>query len=195
MTHHRTITQVFRDYPKEIILKDGSGVSLRPLRAGDEKALFEMFSRLSEDDLWFLNHDVSEPRLFENWVAGLDPDRVISVVAVLEGRIIANAVLMRKIYGAKSHIGKIRISVDPGFREKRLGTWMLLDLVNLAISIGIRMLVMDLVEGRDAAVIASVKKLDFTEEAVLKNYLLDRAGNPHNLVILGKRLPVEWGDF
>jgi len=195
MTHHRTITQVFRDYPKEIILKDGNGVSLRPIRAGDESALFEMLNRLSEDDLWFLNYDVSEPRLIENWVADSESGRVISVVAILEGRMIANAVLKRKIYGAKSHIGKIRISVDPGFREKRLGTWMLLDLVNLAISIGVRMLVMLLVEGRDAAVIASVKKLDFTEEAVLKNYLLDRAGNPHDLVIMGKRLPSDWGDF
>jgi ribosomal protein S18 acetylase RimI-like enzyme len=120
---------------------------------------------------------------------------VISIVALLEGRIIANAALMMKRYGAKSHIGKIRISVDPSFREKHLGTWMLLELVNLGMAIGLQMLVMRLVQDRDAFVIEAVRKLDFFEEAVLNNYFLDREENPHNLVIMIKRLPTEWNDF
>ena len=195
MRRHTNVNEVFRDYPKEIILKDGTGVTLRPLEPGDEKLLFDMFRRLSDDELWFLNHDVADPKLIEDWVNNLDPSRVISIIALLEGRIIANAALMMKSYGAKSHIGKIRISVDPSFREKRLGTWMLFDLVNIAMASGLHMLVMRLVQDRDASVISGIKKLDFIEEVVLKNYVLDREGNPHNLVIMTKRLPKEWDDF
>jgi ribosomal protein S18 acetylase RimI-like enzyme len=99
---------------------------------------------------------------------------------------------MMKRYGAKRHIGKIRISVDPSYRERRLATWMLLDLVNLAMATGLRLLVMRLVKYRDESVINSVKKLDFVEEGFLKDYVLDRQGNPHGLVIMTKRLPVEW---
>jgi ribosomal protein S18 acetylase RimI-like enzyme len=183
------------DYPKEIILKDGTGVTLRPMKPGDENALFEMFKLFSEDELWFLNHDVSDPRLFEDWVKGLDLNRVVSIVALLEGRIIANAALMVKDYGAKSHIGKVRVAVDPSFREKRLGTWMLLDLVNVAMAIGLKTVVMRLVQEKDAYVISGVRKLDFIEEAVLEDYVLDREGNPCNLVIMTKRLPTEWDQF
>jgi len=195
MEHSRSLKEVMKDYPKEVILNDGSGVTLRPLKAGDESALFEMFKRLSEDDLWFLNHDLSGSGLVDDWVKNLDPKRVISIVALLEGRIIANAALMMKTYGAKSHIGKIRISVDPSFREKRLGTWMLLDIVNLAMAIGLKMLVMRLIQDRDSSVINGVRKLGFVEDAVLKDYVLDREENPHNLVIMTKHLPMEWGDF
>lgn len=186
---------LLRGYPKEVILRDGSGVTLRPLQPGDEEPLYDMFRRFSEDELWFLNHDVSDPHLIRGWIRDLDPRRVVSVVAVLEGRIIANAALMRKAYGAKSHIGKIRISVDPAFREKRLGTWLLLDLINFAMALGLKMLVMRLVRGKDEAVMNGVKKLGFSEEAVLKDHVLDRAANPYDLVIMVKRLPVEWDNF
>lgn len=195
MTPHRIPEDLFRDYPKEVILKDGTGVSLRPLTRGDERALFEMFKRFSEDDLWFLNHDVSDPELIAQWIKDLDLNRVISIVALLEGHVIANAALMLKRYGAKSHIGKVRISVDPGYRDKRLGTWMLLDLMNLSIAIGLEMLVMRLVQDRDAAIINGIRKLDFAEEAILKDYLMGREGKPHNLVIMTKRLPTACYDL
>jgi GNAT superfamily N-acetyltransferase len=195
MKEYRRLAAVLQDYPKEVILKDGTGVTLRPLSAGDEKPLYDMFRHFSEEELWFINHDLSDPKLIDAWVRDLNPERVISVVAQLEGRIIANAALMRKQYGAKSHIGKIRISVDPSYREKRLGTWMLLDLINLAMAIGLKMLVMRLVQGRDALIMEGIRRLDFLEEAVLRNYVLDRQGNPLDLIIMVKRLPVEWNDF
>jgi len=80
-------------------------------------------------------------------------------------------------------------------REKRLGTWMLLDLINLAVAIGLKILVMRLIEDRDIAVIQGVKKLDFVERVVLKDHVLDMEENPHDLVILTKRLQTCWDDF
>ena len=194
MRCQRNFSELLKDYPKEVILKDGTGVTLRPLKDGDENALFEMFRRLSVDDLWFLNHDVSDPGLIADWINNLDPNRVISIVALLEGRIVGNAVIMMKRFGAKSHIGKVRISVDPGFRDRRLGTWMLLDLVNLSMAMGLQVLVMRLVQDRDASLINGVRKLGFIEESILKNYLMGVEGQAHNLVIMTKRLPVECYD-
>jgi hypothetical protein len=192
---HKDLKAALKGYPKEVILKNGTGVTLRPLGPGDEKGLFNMFERLSEDELWFLNHDVSDPKLIDAWIRDLDPDRVVSIVAILEGKFIANSVLMMKTYGAKGHIGKVRITVVPSFRENRLGTWMLFDLVNLGMDIGLQILVIRLVEDMDASVIHSVKKIGFVEEFLLKNYFLDKEGNPHNLITLTKRLSTEWGDF
>ena len=195
MERQRTLTNVLNDYPKELILKDGTGVTLRPLADGDQDALFKMFYRFPKDELWFLNQDVNDPDLIDGWVRDLNPKRVVSIIALLEGRVIANAVLMMKDYGAKKHIGKIRIAVDPAMREKRLGTWMLLDLINMGVAIGLEILVMRLIEDRDIAVIQGVKKLDFVERAIFKDHVLDMEENPHNLVILTKRLQTRWDDF
>ena len=54
---------------------------------------------------------------------------------------------------------------------------------------------MRLIEDRDIAVIQGVKKLDFVERAIFKDHALDMEENPHNLVILTKRLQTRWDDF
>ena len=185
---------MLKNFPKEIILKDGSGVTLRPLQRGDETLLRKMYERLSEEDRWILESDVSDFETIRDWTENNDLKRLISVVAVLEGEIIAHATLIRKYHCANSHIGKIRISVDPAFRERHLGTWILLELNNLAISMGLEILLMRLVGGRDTHVTKGIKRLDFREEAVLQDYLKDREGNPYNLVIMVKRLKGAWED-
>jgi len=184
--------EMLENYPKEIILRDGAGVTLRPLQQGDEDLLFRMYNRLPEEDRWFLDADVSNIETIRNWVRETERKGLVSIVGALEGEIIAHAVLLWRSYGAKRHIGKIRLTVDPSFRERRLGTWILLDLHNLAISMGLEMLVMRLVAGRDSYVIKGVRRLDFSEEAVLKNYVKDREGNPHHLLIMVKRLKRGW---
>ncbi len=53
MERQRTLVNVLKDYPKEVILKDGTGVTLRPLAEGDQDALFRMFHRFPKEELWF----------------------------------------------------------------------------------------------------------------------------------------------
>ena len=190
----QNLSQMLKDYPKEVILKDGTGVTLRPLQEGDEALLYRMYDRLTDEDRWFLSHDVADFELIQTWVKTRDVNRDLSIVAILEGRIIAHATLIMKYFGAKSHIGKIRISVDPDLREKKLGTWMLLDLINLAMALDLEILEMHLVGGRDASLIRSVKRLDFSEEATLRDYVRDSDGNPYGLDIMVKRLRRELGN-
>jgi hypothetical protein len=180
------------DYPKEAILKDGTGVSMRPLQQGDENLLVEMFKRFSEGDLWFIEGNVTDSGWIQNWVKDVDLKKMMSIVAVLGDEIIACGNLKQEHYEAERHVGKIRISVVPSFREKHLATWMLLDLINLAIEAGLETLVMPLVEDRDSPLIRSIEKLEFSKEAVLKNYVKDRAGSPHNLALMIKRLHRVW---
>lgn len=181
-----------QDYPKEVILKDGTCVTFRPLREGDETLLLRMHEELSEDDRWFSDGEATDLRSMELWVKEMDLDRLTTIVAVLEGRIISSATLRRTYTGARSHIGKISIHVVPAFRVKNLGTWMLFDLMNLAMDMGLEILVMELVEDRDAPIIRGAKRLDFFQEALLKNYVKDRHGANHGLAVMIKRLYLGW---
>lgn len=186
---------MLEDYPKDVILKDGSGVTLRPLQPGDQDLVNGMLGRFPEEDVWFLGDVLATLRNVDSLVQEMEAGRAFSIGAILEERIIAVAILMARQPGGEGHIGDVSISVDPDFREKHLGTWMLLELVNGALSMGLEILVMHLIGGRDASVIRSAGKLEFREEAVLRNHVKDRAGNLCDLVVMVKRLHRLWDDI
>lgn len=180
------------DYPKEVILRDGTGVSLRPLQQGDAGPLVEMFNRFSDEDRWFIEGNVTDFGWIENWLKQMDREKMMSIVAVLEEKIIACGTLTRGSTRPEHHIGEVRVSVVPLFREKNLATWMLLDLINMSMAAEIETLLMPLVEDRDSSLIRSIMKLDFTKAAVLKDYVKDGAGTSHNLALMVKRLHRSW---
>ena len=186
---------MLEDYPKDVILKDGSGVTLNPLRRGDQALVTAMLERFPEDDTWFLGELQIALGSIDTLVKEMESGRAVAIAAILEKRIIAVAALIARQGSAKGHIGDISISVDPDFREKHLATWMLLELVNGALSMGLEILIMRLIEDRDASVIRSVRKLEFHDEAVLRNYVKDMAGNLCDQVIMVKRLHRFWDDI
>ena len=47
-------------YPREVRLKDGSKVTVRPLGKGDGKAILAFANALAPDDLLFLRNDITE---------------------------------------------------------------------------------------------------------------------------------------
>ena len=188
-------SEIQKQYPKEAILKDGTGVTIRLTRENDEQKIFEMFQRFPEEDLWFLDDDVSDRKLINSRVKEINRDRFNSIVAQLEDRVIALGLLKREHHGSQSHIGTILISVDPQFRENRLGTWILLDLINLAMEMELEKLMMSLVRNREAIVIRGIKSLDFIEEARFRDHVKGMDGQTHDLVVMTKRLFPKWGDF
>ena len=103
--------------------------------------------------------------------------------------------LHKRGFGSTRHVGRFRITVMPEFRNKRLGTWLLLDLIQLAIDLGLEDLRTDLVVGPEDPAIEAVRKFDFIKRAQLKNYAKDPEGNRHDMVIMVKRLHREWSDF
>ncbi len=188
---------MLENYPKAIVTKDGTQVLLRPLAPDDEGRLLEFFSRIPREEIWFRREDVSDPQVIHQWIAQLNYERVLPLVAVKEtdGAIIANLSLHCRPFGCLSHIGHIRILVDPRYRSQRLGTWMLLDMVRLAADRGVEKLVSEFVAGVEDAAILAAKKMDFFKEAVLPDHVKDPAGKPHDLVIMVKTLHRDWSDF
>jgi L-amino acid N-acyltransferase YncA len=184
-------------YPKEIMTKDGIPILIRPLTQEDEQLLTEFFARIPEDERWFLREDVGDPVIMHQWLASLDYQRMLPLVAVTEEtpRIIANVRLHRRAADCLKHIAHLRIAVDPEFRNQRLGTWMLIDVIKLAMSIGLDKLVAEFISGVEEAGMHAAHRLDFFEQAVLKDYVKDRRGNYRDLVIMVKTLHRDWCDF
>lgn len=188
---------MFDQYPKLLVLKDGTPVLLRPMRPEDERELRAFFERIPERERWFRRENVLDPTVIHKWFENMDYMRVLPMVAIREedGRIIANLSLHRRPWGFLSHIGHIRILVDPAYRGLRLGTWMLLDLVKLAMGMGVEKIVAEFVSGVEDAAMKGVEKLDFFKAAVLERHVKDPEGNYHDLVIMVKNLHKDWSDF
>ncbi len=185
---------MLEEYPKEAILKDGTRVTLRPLEHGDAERLVAFFQSIPEDDRWYLRHDVSDPATVRQWALQVDYERVIPIIAVNEEQIVGDATLHRRRYGSSRHVGEVRIVIDPDYRTKRLGTWMLLDLVQLATSLGLEKLVAEVASSETAA-LKAIRRLDFVREAVIAEFHKDRAGNECEQVIMVKNLAPTWTDF
>ena len=182
-------------YPKECVLKECVEAVIRPLEPGDRPLLNDFYRKIPESDRWFMNYDVTDKAVMEKWFEAVEEGGVCSILALCESRIVGQGSLYMRGFGATSHVGRFRIVVLPEFRQKRLGTWLLLDLIQLAMDRGLELLRADLVAGVEDKAIEAVQKFDFFKFGELKEYVKDIHGNRRDLAIMVKRLHKEWSDF
>jgi len=182
---------MWRDYPKEVVLKGGEKVKLRPMVKEDGPKLLEFFSRLSEEDRLFLRDDVADPKVIESWVRDLNYEHVIPILAERDKRIIGDATLHLKKTAQPSSMGEIRIVTDGDFRRRGLGTLLAKEIYFLAISLNLDRLVAEVVEDQ-RTVIKTFESLGFRRETVLKNKAIDLHGKKHNLVIMRENVRALW---
>jgi len=171
-------------YPKKVVLRDGTPVELRPLERGDKIPLLRFFERIPEEERFFLKENVTAPQTIRGWLARLDFEQVFPIVAVAGGEIIGDATLHRSPTRARRHVGEVRIVVDPHYRERGLGRRLLRELLDIAWSLGLDKVVLELVARREKAAIMAALSVGFREAAVLRGWVRDPWGNYHDLVVL-----------
>lgn len=182
-------------YPKELILKDGTEAVLRPLEASHGEILRRFYEDMPLSDRWYMKDDATDPAIIRQWLDAVAADRAFSILAFVENRVVAHASLLRGFFGATKHVARLRILVAPDFRHKRLGTWMLLDLIRRAMDMGLAKIRSDFVVGIEDLAIDSAYKLDFVKESVLKDYVQDPDGKSYDYQIMIKHLHRDWSDF
>jgi L-amino acid N-acyltransferase YncA len=182
-------------YPKECVLKDCKEVVIRPLEPGDRVLLDAFHTQIPESDRWLMNYNVMDIAIIDNWFDAVEKGNIACILSLCDDCVVGQGSLYMRNFGATSHVGRFRITVLPEFREKRLGTWLLLDLIQLAMDKGLEMLRADLADGIENDAIDALKKFDFFKYAELENSVKDYSGNHHDLVIMIKHLHKKWSDF
>jgi len=184
-------------FPQQVRLRSGATIELKPMVPADQDKVLEFFLRVPEEDRYFLKDDVTSPRVIEGWVAHLDYDRALPLLAWCDGNVVGNAVLVRSRIGARRHIGELRVVVDPEYRNLGLGSVMTRQLCEIAADAELDKVVVELVAGREEEAIAAMERLGFLRSARLPEYFRDPKGHPHDLVVmvlpLGKWF--EWWTF
>jgi RimJ/RimL family protein N-acetyltransferase len=176
------------DFPKPVILRDGTHVVLRPLIPADEAGLLDFFGRLSPEDRQFLRDDVMRPETVRGWCREPDYDRVLPILAEQAGRIVGDATLHRRRSGWMRHVGEIRVATDPFFRRRGLASALAREIFYLALQAGLDKMVAEVAADQVAA--AKVfEKLGFSCEARLAGHIVDLQGRKHDLLVLTTDIP------
>jgi L-amino acid N-acyltransferase YncA len=178
-------------FPHTLSLKDGSKVQVSVLKPEEGKALHDFYRALPEEDRMFLKEDVRLSGWAERFLSKVAEGSIISLVATVNGEVVAEGSLYRTFFGWTRHVGEVRLTVGPAWRRKGLGRALAAGLVKIATDFGIEKIIVRVVEHQVAA-FHIFQRLGFMKEAVLHRHVSDLAGNKRDLLILANDVSQIW---
>jgi RimJ/RimL family protein N-acetyltransferase len=187
----QTVFADLDEYPKEITLRSGLAVTLRPMVPEDRKMLDRFVSTLPQNERLFLRDDIINPDMIESKVHEVIEADALTILAIHKGEVVGVARIRRYPFAWNRHMGNIRFTVSPAFRNKGMARTLLGEVFCKALPTGIEKVIAEVVRGQDDALNALIR-LGFTEEAVLKNHHLDPKGLKHDVYFMSSDLNHLW---
>lgn len=173
-------------YPCNLRLADLE-VGLRLMTADDEEKLLAFARRLPEHDLLFLPVDITRRETVRAWIANVEADRTTTVLAEVDGELAGYGSLHRSELLWIRHLGEIRILVSSRYRGQGVGGELARQVVELARATDLHKLMVNMMSTqRDAQ--ALFHRLGFIPEALLNDWVIDRAGRMHDLIVMSREV-------
>lgn len=170
-------------FPKEVVLRDGRRVLVRPFTARDTQALWSFFQGLPPDIRRFAWDNLDDPSLVESWGRQIDYAHVLPLLAVDGQQVVADATLHRRDRGPLRRVGRVKWLLDPAFRGQGLGTTLVNTFIDIAREQRLRHLTCMLIADLEADAVLTLRELGF-EESPFPGYGTDPDGEPHDMVKL-----------
>lgn len=179
-----TATYTIAAYPKDVALRDGTRVKVRPVQDSDEQPLLDFFLGIPEEERFFFKDDVTSPEVIRSWVSGRDYGRALALLALDGSKVVADAVLIRRRGNFRSHIGEIRVVVAPQYRDWGLGTALIRELCDIADDAGLEKVLFEVVADREQEAIRASEWLGFLRVATIEGGAMDPLGHHHDVVLM-----------
>lgn len=172
------------------ITDDGIEVQIRPLEAGDEKALLGFFKNLPEPEVMFFKRRVRDPEVIKQWCENIDLYARLPLLALHEGKVIAVASLLQNNGGWKRHIGRISQSILPKYRQKGIAGKLVQELVDVARMAGLQKVEAEFIDKQEGGQ-KLFALLGFTHLMRLEDYVQDMQAIQHDYVLMGMNLKTD----
>jgi ribosomal protein S18 acetylase RimI-like enzyme len=166
-------------------------VKLRSLEPGDVLSLESFCRRIPPGDRTFFKEDVLEGSTVAAWLIDRRGKRFI---AVEEDGTVTGYVAIVPGVGWSSHVGELRLIVDPARRRQGLGRELARRGLVEAIGLGLSKIQVELVLDQEGA-IAMFQSLGFEPEALLRDQVRDRNGGLHDLILLCHTVNDVWSEM
>ncbi len=174
--------RVTRSYPRTI-KAGGRSYTLRGMNAGDRDPMVAFARALPEDDLLFLRVDITEPVAVDEWIQSVADGRRFTVVAEHDGQLAGYGSLNRQSLMWTRHLGEIRIIVGHEHRRGGLGAMLAQEVFSVARDANLSKIVAQMARTQLGAQNV-FRKLGFQLESMLTDWVIDRSGRTHDLVIM-----------
>ena len=171
-----------RELPVDLNM-GGRSIRLRNLEMGDESALLEFGLRQPDDDLLFLERDITDSDEVAAWAEDTLAGRVRSFVAFEAEQVLGYATIERGHLRWTRHVAEIRVMVDVNVRRLGLGHVLLGIAFEGALADEVAKIVAQM-----TPIQAGARKLfeglGFVEDAILSNHVESKDGERHDLVVM-----------
>lgn len=174
---------IAQHYPGTIALADGTELSLTPMVPSDWELLERFLHDVPPEEKKFFRHEASEPARVERWCRELDYTHVLPLLVWSGDRIVADGILERDLGLWTSHVGKVRLVVHPELRGRGIGRALLRELIVAARHVRLHKLLAE-VAAEQADMQGLLQSEGFSEAARLSQFVRDRNGQLHDLVML-----------
>lgn len=169
-------------YPWTTKIK-GRAITLRLMQPSDRDAVLAFAQSLPEEDLQFLPIDISHPKVVDGWMRTVGSGRTTTIVAEENGRLIGMGTLVRSETTWARHLGNMRLLVSPNARGMGLGSMLANEVFTHAQTMGLQKIIAQMAADEQGAR-AVFEKLGFRVEALLTDYVMDRNGRTHDLIVM-----------
>ena len=164
-------------------------MEIRRIEPGDRAALERFLDDIPDADRTFLKEDVADPDVVAAWVLPGDA-RSIAV----DGGDVVGYVAVMPLHGWSSHVGEVRIVVDPDHRGRGVGQALARHAVLEALELGVAKLVVEVIADQEA-LIGMFVALGFEPEALLIDHVRDRSGELRDLLVLAHSVADQWASM
>ncbi len=179
-TSHET---AISGHPQAVTLSDGRTIDLRMLAENDRDAMVAFARNLPEQDLLFLRVDITRPEAVDNWLANIAAGVTISIIAYDGEQMAGFATVDRTPARWTRRVGELRLTVGHDYRSQGLGRHLSAKIFDIARELGLKKLTANMTPDQRGAQ-AAFGRLGFTAEALLTDFVEDRNGNLHDLVMM-----------
>lgn len=169
-------------YPWTTKIK-GRTITLRLMQPSDRDAVLTFAQSLPEEDLQFLPIDISHPKVVDGWMRTVGSGRTTTIVAEENGSLIGMGTLVRSETTWARHLGNMRLLVSPNARGMGLGSVLANEVFTHAQTMGLQKIIAQMAADEQGAR-AVFEKLGFRVEALLTDYVMDRNGRTHDLIVM-----------
>jgi L-amino acid N-acyltransferase YncA len=170
-------------YPREVTTRDGRSVSLRLMESADRQRILNFANSLPPDDLLFLRTDITEPAIVDQWVRNIEAGRTVSVIALREPNVVGYASLHTEGARWTRRVGELRVQVAADYRGVGLGKRLVGEIFRLGQDLSLKKMAAMMTPDQTSAR-ASFEALGFRIEATLQDWVVDREGRFHDLVVM-----------
>lgn len=159
-------------------------ITFRLMRKGDKSAVLAFARSLPENDIAFLRMDITRPKILSEWISNIEAERTVTVLAIVDKRVVGYGSLHHNEMLWTRHMGEIRTLVGAEFRGSgELQQFLANEIFQIAKERKL-MRVIAQIPTDQSSISKLYQHLGFKAEALLTDWIMTHDNLTHDIVVM-----------